>query len=442
MNIIVVGAQWGDEGKGKVVDLYSSRADLIVRFQGGNNAGHTLVVNGKKTVLHLIPSGILHPNKLCLLGNGVVLDPLVFFEEVEGLQKAGALGSDASERIRISDRAHLILPYHRQIDVLRESRASGEKSHEKIGTTGRGIGPAYEDKVGRRGIVVGDLLDPDWLAKRLRSAIEEKNVLLQYHFGEKPIEFEPLYQQCLELGRRLKPFIADVRLMIEQARSQNETILLEGAQGALLDIDHGTYPYVTSSSTCSGGALTGTGLGLGHGATAVIGITKAYTTRVGTGPFPTEIEHTKPELAQQIRKIGAEFGATTGRMRRVGWLDLVALKYSAELNGITGWALMKSDVLSGIEELEVAIQYELDGKRLDHFPPNASTLSRVKPITQKFRGWKESLDGLPPEQWPEEFRAYIRMIEEFTKIPVTLVSTGPGREQTHEIHQPSALRRC
>jgi adenylosuccinate synthase len=440
MNIVVVGAQWGDEGKGKVVDLFSSRADLIVRFQGGNNAGHTLVVNGKKTVLHLIPSGILHPEKLCLLGNGVVLDPLVFFEEVEGLRKAGVLGDNASDRIKISDRAHLILPYHRQLDVLREARASGEKSHEKIGTTGRGIGPAYEDKAARRGIVVGDLLDPEWLAKRLRSALEEKNVLFQNHFGEKPVEFEPLYQLCLDLGKKLNPFITDVRLLIEEARRKNETILLEGAQGALLDIDHGTYPYVTSSSTCSGGALTGTGLGLGHGKTEVIGITKAYTTRVGTGPFPTEIENTNPALAQQIRKVGAEFGATTGRMRRVGWLDLVALRYSAELNGVTGWALMKSDVLSGIEELEVATEYELDGKRIGHFPPSAAQLSRVRPITRKVRGWKEPLDGLSPDRWPEEFRAYIRMIEEFTGIPVVLVSTGPGREQTHEIRAPSALR--
>ncbi len=442
MNIIVVGAQWGDEGKGKVVDLYSSRADLIVRFQGGNNAGHTLVVNGRKTVLHLIPSGILHPEKLCLLGNGVVLDPLVFFEEIEGLQRAGVLSDDAHSRVRISDRAHLILPFHRQLDVLREARALGEKSHEKIGTTGRGIGPAYEDKAARRGITVGDLLDSAWLAKRLKSAIEEKNVLLQHYFGHPPIEFEPLYQQCLELGRRLKPYVTDVRLLLEKANQANQTILLEGAQGALLDIDHGTYPYVTSSSTCSGGALTGTGLGLGSNTTEVIGITKAYTTRVGTGPFPTEIEDSLPALAEKIRTVGGEFGATTGRIRRVGWLDLVALRYAAQLNGITGWALMKSDVLTGIEDLEVAIAYELDGQRIEQFTPHASSLGRVRPITTRVQGWNEPIDPENPKNWPAAFTEYLRMIETFTGIPVVLVSTGPGREQTVEIRSPGALQQA
>ncbi|NDD91942.1 adenylosuccinate synthase, partial [bacterium] len=388
----------------------------------------------------LIPSGILHPGKLCLLGNGVVIDPLIFFEEIEGLQNAGVLGSSPSDRIRISGNAHLILPYHRRLDVLRESYAQGEKSHDKIGTTGRGIGPAYEDKAARRGILVGDLLNPDWLAKRLRSAIEEKNVLFQHQFGEPLIQFEPLYELCLSFGKKLEPYITDVRLLLEEARKSRKTVLLEGAQGALLDVDHGTYPYVTSSSTCSGGALTGTGLGMGLDKTAIIGITKAYTTRVGTGPFPTEIEHTNPELAQQIRKVGAEFGATTGRMRRVGWLDLVALRYSAQLNGITGWALMKSDVLSGIDELEVATEYDLDGQRMGDFPSNASALARAKPITRRVRGWKQPLDGLTPERWPQEFRDYIRMIEEYTGIPVVLVSTGPGREQTHEIQPPNALR--
>ncbi|MBU6376497.1 MAG: adenylosuccinate synthase, partial [Bdellovibrionales bacterium] len=384
--------------------------------------------------------GILHPGKLCLLGNGVVIDPLIFFEEIEGLQSAGILGVNPAERIRISPNAHLILPFHRKLDVLREAHAQGEKSHEKIGTTGRGIGPAYEDKAARRGILVGDLTHPDWLAKRLRSSIEEKNILFQHQFQEPLIDFNAMYELCLEFGRKLKPYIADVRLILENARKDRKTVLLEGAQGALLDVDHGTYPYVTSSSTCSGGALTGTGLGLGLDQTSIIGITKAYTTRVGTGPFPTEIENTKPELAQLIRKVGAEFGATTGRMRRVGWLDLVALKYAAQLNGITGWALMKSDVLSGIEELEVATEYELEGHRSTDFPANTWALTQAKAVTRKVPGWKQNLDGLQPERWPKEFRDYIRMIEEYTGIPVVLVSTGPGREQTHEIQSPNALR--
>jgi adenylosuccinate synthase len=342
--------------------------------------------------------------------------------------------------VRISDRAHLILPYHRQLDVLREARASGDKSHDKIGTTGRGIGPAYEDKAARRGILAGDLLDADWLAKRLRSALEEKNVLFAHLFGAPPVEFEPLYQQCLELGQRLRPFITDVRALIETHRDQGKAILLEGAQGALLDIDHGTYPYVTSSSTCSGGALTGTGLGLGRGNTTIVGITKAYTTRVGAGPFPSEIETTLPELAAEIRQKGAEFGATTGRMRRIGWLDLVALRYSADLNGITEWALMKSDVLSGMTELEVVIAYDLDGQRIEHFPASAQKLARVRPVTRKVKGWTQPLDGLSPQEWPQEFKDYIRLIEQSTRIPVTLVSTGPGREQTHEFPRSSVLQ--
>ncbi len=425
-NVVIVGAQWGDEGKGKVVDLFSARSEYIVRYQGGNNAGHTLVVNGKKTVLHLIPSGILNEDKTCLIANGVVFDPEVFFKEIQSLVEAGAL-ENPHERVRVSDRAHVILPYHRLLDQLREEKAA----KDKLGTTVRGIGPAYEDKVARRGIRVGDLLDGKTLKAKLERALDEKNALLQHHYGSKPIEIEKIYQDSLALGERLRPFVSDVKNILMDALSQDRSILFEGAQGSLLDIDHGTYPFVTSSNTIAGGALTGSGVGVGA-IGQVVGIMKAYVTRVGSGPFMTEIEDTDPELAEKIRRIGKEFGATTGRKRRIGWLDLVAMKYAVQINGITGLALMKADVLNGLDYLKVCTAYQLGGNTIYDLPSSAEDLARVEPHYEVMPCWPD-YDAKQTKEvadLPEELQQYIRFIEKFLGVPVVLLSTGPGREET------------
>lgn len=436
MNVVVVGAQWGDEGKGKVVDLYSARAEYIVRYQGGNNAGHTLVVNGKKTVLHLIPSGVLHPGKICMIANGVVFDPTVFFKEVDSLIQAGVLSpTHAHDAIRVSERAHVILPYHRELDRLREEHAA--KGAGKIGTTVRGIGPAYEDKVARRGVQVIDLLRKELLRSKLERAIEEKNILLKHHFKAPEIEFAPLFEECLKLGERLKPFVTDVRCILVEALQQKRPILFEGAQGTLLDVDHGTYPFVTSSNTVSGGAMTGAGVGP-SAVSQVVGITKAYTTRVGTGPFPTEIEETEKETAEKIRAIGAEFGATTGRPRRVGWLDLVALKYAVQVNGITGLALMKGDVLDGFESIKVCTSYRLGGNSLYDLPSCVADLENVEPSYEVLPGWpKYDKKGIKTlEDLPAELRSYMRVIEDFLGVPIILMSVGPGREETLNLKDP------
>lgn len=433
MNVVVVGAQWGDEGKGKVVDLYSAKADYIVRYQGGNNAGHTLVVNGKKTVLHLIPSGILHPGKTCIIANGVVFDPTVFFEEIASLE--GSFTLPPHQVVRVSERAHVILPYHRLLDKYREEHAS--KGSGKIGTTVRGIGPAYEDKVARRGIQVIDLLRPELLRSKLRGAIEEKNILFKHHFNAPAIEFAPLYEECLKLGERLKPYVADVRALLVNALAHKRPILFEGAQGTLLDVDHGTYPYVTSSNTVSGGALTGSGVGPGINP-QVIGITKAYTTRVGTGPFPSEMEESEPETAERIRKIGAEFGATTGRPRRTGWLDLVALKYAVEVNGLTCIALMKSDVLQDFDHIKVCTAYRLGGNTIYDLPSCIEDLEKVEPAYEILPGWGkiDTQNVRSIRDLPEELRNYMKFIEDFLKTPIVLMSIGPGREETLVISDP------
>jgi adenylosuccinate synthase len=438
-NVCVVGAQWGDEGKGKVVDLYSSKASYIVRYQGGNNAGHTLVVGGKKTVLHLIPSGILHPGKICLIANGVVFDPVVFFEEVDSLVEGGVFKDRPEKQIRVSERAHVILQYHRTLDRLREEKAAGGKG--KIGTTVRGIGPAYEDKVARRGIQVVDLLRPELLRSKLERAIEEKNILMKNFFGAPAFELAPLLEECLKLGERLKPFISDVRGSLVDALKRGEPILFEGAQGTLLDVDHGTYPYVTSSNTVMGGALTGCGLGW-NAVQQVIGITKAYTTRVGTGPFPTEIETTEKETAERIRKIGAEFGATTGRARRVGWLDLVALKYAVEVNGLTGLAFMKADVLADFKELRVCTAYKLGGKTLTDLPACIEDIERIEPVYETLPGWP-AFDGSKVKsvkELPQALQNYMRKVETVLGVPIVLLSIGPGREETLTIQDPFASR--
>ncbi len=422
-NVAVLGAQWGDEGKGKVVDIYSEQAEIIVRFQGGNNAGHTLVVDGKKTVLHLIPSGVLHAGKTCVIASGVVLDPKILMEEVDELVEKGLISESRKTRILISDRAHVIFPYHRLLDKLREEyNAKG-----KIGTTVRGIGPAYEDKVARRGILVADLFDKELLEEKLERAILEKNVVLKNLYNQDTVSLSELVAWGLEMGKKLKPMVCDTREFIQKALSDKKQILFEGAQGTLLDIDHGTYPFVTSSNTITGGLFTGCGVGP-QSISEVVGISKAYATRVGTGPFPTEL---KNDLGEWIRKKGAEFGATTGRPRRCGWLDLVALKYSVETNGLTSIALMKSDILTELEEIKVCVAYEVDGKEVRNIPSNIRKLEEAKPIYKTLKGWK-SLPDRPKSkaELPKEFLDYVGFIEEYIKIPIVTLSVGPGREQT------------
>lgn len=440
MNVTIVGAQWGDEGKGKVVDLYSDEADYIARFQGGNNAGHTLVVDGKKTVLHLIPSGILNEGKTCLIGNGVVFDVAAFFEEVDELLKHGVLseteeGRRPHDRIQVSERTHVILPYHVELDRAREQKAGEGKG--KIGTTVRGIGPCYEDKIARRGIQVIDLLYPELLREKLQRAVEEKNVLFREVYQSAPVDLEQTYQACLKLGERIRPFVADVRGILLEAQRAGKKILFEGAQGALLDVDHGSYPYVTSSNTVSGGMFAGTGLGPGPRLN-IVGITKAYLTRVGTGPFPSEVEQTEPEIAKQIRDVGAEYGATTGRPRRAGWLDLVALKYVAELNGLTGIALMKVDVLETLPVIRLCVGYRLNGKEIYDLPASIQDQEQVEPILETVPGWEkyQTSEVKSVEDLPQGLRNYIKKIEDFVGVPVVLLSTGPGREETLEITNP------
>lgn len=420
--IVVVGAQWGDEGKGKVVDVFSSQADVAVRYQGGNNAGHTLVVDGQKTVLHLIPSGILHKKCKCIIANGVVLDAEVLLTEIEALKEKKILKDP--QQLAISDGATLIMPYHKIIDQSREEKLG----REKIGTTGRGIGPAYEDRASRKAILVRDLFDPSLLKQKLALALEEKNFLIEHYFRKPALNLNELYHHYLKIGERLKPYrISDPSLYVARALEKNKKVLFEGAQGTLLDLHHGTYPYVTSSSTVAGGACTGVGLGPSH-LKKVIGITKAYTTRVGTGPFPTEL---RDDIGELIQKKGAEFGATTGRRRRCGWLDLVALKYAVRVNGITSIALMKLDVLTGFDELKVATAYKLDGKTFTDFPTSAQELEQVKPVLKTLKGWSKDLSGIRTKaKLPREAREYISFLEKFIGVSCDIVSTGPDRSET------------
>ncbi len=422
-NIAVLGAQWGDEGKGKVVDLYSERAELIVRYQGGNNAGHTLVVDGKKTVLHLIPSGVLHENKTCIIASGVVLDPEVFMHEVDQLTAKGLIAESRGTRLFVSERTQIIMPYHKILDKMREEHAG----KAKIGTTGRGIGPCYEDKVARRGVMAGDLLDSALMRTKIEASLVEKNALLNSLYKQKELNVDEIHAWAMEMGKKLKPMIRDTRVMIQKALSEGKKILFEGAQGTLLDVEHGTYPYVTSSNTITGGIFTGCGVGP-KSLNEIVGITKAYTTRVGSGPFPTELHD---ELGEWIRKQGQEFGATTGRPRRCGWLDLVALRYAVEVNGLTALALMKADVLCGLDEIKVCVGYEVDGKPVYAPPSNIRELERVKPVYETLKGWK-TLNSKPKSMsdFPKEFVDYISYIEKKMGIPVITVSIGPGREET------------
>ena len=420
--IIVVGSQWGDEGKGKVVDVFSAQADCVVRYQGGANAGHTLVVNGVKTVLHLVPSGILHPKTTCVIGAGVVLDIEEVASEIRSLREAGLIANP--EQLRISDQATVLLSYHRALDQAREKAAG----HEKIGTTGRGIGPAYEDRASRKAILFGDLFDREKLREKLESAIKEKNFLLKEYYKVDPIDVDELYKRVLELAKELEPYrCKDASMLIHKALRGGKKVLFEGAQGTMLDLLHGTYPYVTSSSTIAGSACIGSGIGP-HMVQKIIGITKAYTTRVGSGPFPTEITG---ETGDLIRRNGHEFGATTGRPRRCGWLDLVALKYAIRVNGITNLALMKLDVLSGLEKIEVCTAYRLDGQEIKDMPTSTAELARVEPVYRSLPGWSEDITQVRSIQdLPQAARDYIHFLGTELATPIDVVSVGPGREQT------------
>ena len=417
---LLVGAQWGDEGKGKVVDMLGADVDVFVRFQGGANAGHTVITDGQKTVFHLLPSGMLYPGKLCVLGNGLVLDPEQFLAETGDLF---ARGQDRA-RLAVSPHAHVVMPYHRMLDKLQEeSRGKGRK----IGTTGRGIGPCYVDKYSRSGLRVEDLINPDVLRERLTYILEEKNQIFTRLYNQKPLAFDEVYEPARKWGEALAPYVDDTRALLRKAADEGKHILLEGAQAALLDIDHGTYPYVTSSSTSAAGAFTGTGLAP-NDLTRVIAVVKAYTTRVGEGPFPTEDFGADGE---KLRANGGEFGATTGRPRRCGWLDMVGLKYSMELNGANVIALTKLDVLTGMGDIKVCTAYEHNGQRLTTWPTDIRTLSELTPVYETRPGWNEDITHCQTfEELPENAQAYVKYIEDTLGVPVALIGVGADRNQT------------
>ena len=426
-NVAVIGAQWGDEGKGKIVDLLAQQSDVVVRFQGGNNAGHTLVVNGEKTVLHVVPSGALHQGKVCVIGNGVVLDAEVLLHELRELRQRGHLQDDG--QLRISEQAHLIMPYHKAIDQARERmRGAG-----KIGTTGRGIGPAYEDKAARVGIRLIDLLEEDTFRRKLEYNIAEKNVYLRAILREKALDFEEIHRTYGGYRERLARYAADTGVLLEDMVREGRSVLFEGAQGTLLDLDHGTYPFVTSSNTVIGGVCTGAGIGPRH-VHQVIGISKAYTTRVGSGPFPTELAG--PE-GRKLRQDGDEFGATTGRPRRCGWFDAVAVRHAVRLNGLTGVALTKLDVLTGLPRIRACTAYRSGGKLLRHFPASLKVMESLEPVWEEFEGWQEPISGARSvTDLPLNARRYMQRLEELVETEVVIASVGPDRDQTILIKDP------
>ena len=419
--VVGVGVQWGDEGKGKVVDILAEHADVVVRYQGGSNAGHTLVVGDEKTVLHQVPSGVLHPGKVCVVGNGVVVDPAALIEEIDALRARGYLEDESL--LKISDRAHLIMPYHRAIDQARE-RLRGEG---RIGTTGRGIGPTYEDKMARIGLRFAELVDETLFADALRATIGEKNTYLRTILGEEVLDYDHIVAQYMQLRERLAPHVIDAGLYLDRALAAGRRVLFEGAQGTMLDVDHGTYPYVTSSNTVAAAACTGGGIAPSRIST-VVGITKAYTTRVGSGPFPTEL---LDDLGQKLQHDGEEFGATTGRPRRCGWFDAVVARHAVRLNGLNGLAVTKLDVLTGFKTLRVCVAYECDGKRIEEVPASLGLLNAARPLYEEFPGWDEplakarSLDDLPINA-----RRYLTALEELTATPIFMVSVGARRQDT------------
>jgi adenylosuccinate synthase len=419
-NTVIIGTQWGDEGKGKIVDLLSADADYVVRFQGGNNAGHTMVVNGKEIISHLIPSGIIQQKK-CFIGNGVVVDPFVLLEEIDYLLSNNI---DVSpDMLKISNRAHIIMPYHRLIDSARES----QKGDQKIGTTGRGIGPCYEDKATRRGIRFCDLQDFDFFKEKVATILDEKNFYLKHYFKTQTMDPQTVIQQFEQIKDRLIPYIADVSVMLHKGILANKTVLFEGAQGTHLDIEHGTYPFVTSSSVVSGNAANGSGVGPKN-LDNIIGIVKAYTTRVGAGPFPTELFD---DIGDKIQKTGSEFGATTGRKRRCGWLDMVVLKNAARLNSLTGLAITKLDVLDDLDEIKICTGYEYKGKMIADFPAEIKTLQGCVPVYESHPGWKQDISGITKfDDLPDNAKKYLARVGHLSCVKIKIVSVGPGREAT------------
>ncbi|PLX78439.1 MAG: adenylosuccinate synthase [Desulfuromonas sp.] len=426
-NVVIVGAQWGDEGKGKVVDIYTEHADEVIRFQGGNNAGHTLVVGDEKTILHLIPSGILHPGKRCIIGNGVVLDPRVFIKEIENLKAKGYMQDDS--QLVIDGNVHIIMPYHTNIDIAREEK----KGDKKIGTTGRGIGPAYEDKIGRRGIRLNDLIRPDVFARKLQEVLPEKNFYLEKYLGKAPLSEEGILEEYSGYAETLKKYVGCSSTILGKSIAEERNLLFEGAQGALLDVDHGTYPFVTSSSTVSGSACIGSGVGprcIDH----VIGISKAYVTRVGGGPFPTEL---LDEMGDELRNAGNEFGSTTGRPRRCGWFDAVALREAVRTSGLTGLAITKLDVLNDLESIKVCTAYSYKGEMLEQFPRDFEVLRECQPVYEELEGWQCDISEVTKlEDLPQAARNYLDKLVELAGCPMVLVSVGPRRDQTIQVSNP------
>lgn len=417
--VVLIGSQWGDEGKGKITDFLAEKANVIVRYQGGNNAGHTVVANGEEFKLHLIPSGILYENKTCVIGNGVVIDPQVLLEELSYLAKRGV----KTGKLLISSNAHIIMPYHRVLDGL-EEEARGE---HKIGTTKRGIGPAYMDKASRIGIRVIDLMDKDEFAEKLERNLTEKNNLFVKVYGQEALKFEDIYETYLGYAEQLRSMVTDSSLAIDQSILAGEKVLFEGAQGTLLDIDHGTYPYVTSSHPIAGGACIGAGIGPTR-IDRVIGVIKAYTTRVGEGPFPTEL---LDETGEEMRKKGHEFGTTTGRARRCGWYDAVIARYAVRVSGISDFAIMKLDVLSGFDTLKICVGYNVNGETIREFPQSQKVFKQCQPVYEEMPGWQEDVTHVRRfEDLPKAAQNYILRIEELTGVPATLIAIGPGREQT------------
>ena len=423
MIIVIIGAQWGDEGKGKVVDLLADRFDIVARYQGGHNAGHSVYVGDKAFVLRLLPSGIIHEEAVCVLGNGMVIDPKAFFEEVDQMTAQGI--SITPERLKVSSRAHLIMPYHRALDHTSEERLG----NEKIGTTLRGIGPAYEDKAGRRGIRVADALVPELLKLRIERNLEEANRIIVL-YGREPLRSDEILAEISPLVERLRPFVSETSHFLAEAKKEKKKILLEGAQATLLDVDHGTYPYVTSSNPTAGGAAVGAGIPPHH-ITGVLGIVRTYATRVGEGPFPTEMLDTEETMANLIRQRGNEYGSVTKRPRRCGWFDAVATKYAAELNGFDSVALTKLDVLDALTEIKVCVGYEIDGKTIDTFPAVSLDLQKIKPIYKTLEGWESDTVGTTKiEDLPENARKYVEFLSNSIGVEIGLISTGPERDQT------------
>jgi adenylosuccinate synthase len=418
--VVVVGAQWGDEGKGKIIDLLAKSTDVVVRFQGGNNAGHTLVVNGEQFVFHLIPSGILHKGKRCVIGSGVVVDPQVLIEEIDSLKAKGYLQDDS--QFLLSEEAHLIFPYHKRMDKGRERIRSGE-----IGTTGRGIGPAYEDRASRDGIRVIDLVEEEVFRRKLEETLTQKNYYLTHILQEEEVELEPLYQEYMRYGERLRTYITNTSLFLAQQIKEGKRVLFEGAQGSLLDVDHGTYPYVTSSSTVAGNASSGSGIGPTQ-IDFVLGITKAYTTRVGGGPFPTELADA---IGAMLREKGGEYGATTGRPRRCGWFDAVVVRHAVRVNGLGGLAVTKLDTLTGLKTIKVCTAYRLGKDTITEFPASAERVARCQPLYEEYEGWTEDISGIRElSQLPPAAQRYLEQIERLTQTPIHIVSVGAQRDQT------------